>query len=396
MNYTPENELNKRLVRFTDLLNKNRPEWELCVITGGVNLFYFTGTMCDGVYLIRRNNAATLWVRRSYERAVIESKIDDIRPMKSFRDITKHMPDLPETVYLDKANITLEWYELFNKYMQFQEVISVDNDILSLRSVKSEYELDIMKRAGAETDRIYREELPGLLRPGISEVELGAELFAIFLKNGFHGLSRFTMRNVDSVLGHVSFGESSLYPSAFNGASGIKGLSPAAAVLGNHDRFLQEGDLIYIDLAVGIDGYHIDKTTVFSYKIPQPDHVRATHEHCLELERKAVSMLKPGVLPAEIYETIFSSVNPEYKSTFMGAKGRIVPFIGHGVGLNVDEMPVLAKGFTSPLENNMTIAVEPKISLPDIGMVGSENTYCVTPTGGVSLTGVPGNLDVII
>jgi len=351
--------------------------------------------MCDGLFLIHRDKGATLWVRRSYERALIESEVDDIRLMRSFRDISDSVSSLPEIIYLDKANVTLEWYELFNKYMQFKDSVSVDKDILNVRSVKSEYELDIMKRAGTETDRIYRDELPGLLRLGMSEAELGAELFAVFLKNGFHALSRFTMRNVDSLLGHVSFGDSTLYPSAFNGASGIKGLSPAAAVLGNHDRFLREGDLIYIDLGIGIDGYHIDKTTVFSYKIPQPDHVRTAHEHCLELERKAVSMLKPGIVPSDIYETVLSSVKPEYKTTFMGAEGRTVPFIGHGVGLNVDEMQVLAKGFTSPLEDNMTLAVEPKISISGVGMVGSENTYVVSPTGGVSLTGVPGNLDVI-
>ena len=395
MSYSPKFELNERLNRFINTVNNNHPEWEVCVITGGVNLYYFTGTMCDGLFLIHRDKGTTLWVRRSYERALIESGVDDIRPMRSFRDIADSYSKLPDTVYSDKANISLEWYELFNKHMQFNDVVSVDRDILNVRAVKSEYELDIMKQAGSETDRIYREDLPGMLRPGISEAELGADLFALFIKRGFHAVSRFAMRNVDSVLGHVSFGDSTMYPSAFNGASGIKGLSPAAPVLGNHDRFLQEGDLIYVDLGIGTDGYHIDKTTVFSYAKPQPDHVIKAHNHCLDLEHKAVSMLKPGAIPAEIYEHIIASVDPEYKTSFMGTEGRTVPFIGHGVGLNVDEMPVLAKGFTKPLENNMSIAVEPKIGLPGFGMVGSENTYIVTPSGGVSLTGVPGNLNVI-
>jgi len=202
------------------------------------------------------------------------------------------------------------------------------------------------------------------------------------------------MRNVDSILGHIAFGDSSLYPSAFNGASGINGLCPAVPVLGNRDRFLCAGDLIYVDFGVGIDGYHIDKTIVFSYMKPQPDYVIAAQNHCLELEQKAVSMLKPGAVPADIYETITATVRSDYRSNFMGAKGRTVPFIGHGVGLNVDEMPVIAKGFTAPLEENMTIAIEPKISIDGIGMVGSENTYLVTKNGGISLTGDPCQLVV--
>jgi len=92
---------------------------------------------------------------------------------------------------------------------------------------------------------------------------------------------------------------------------------------------------------------------------------------------------------------VTESVKSEYKSNFMGAPGRTVPFIGHGVGLNINEMPVIAKGFNDPLEMNMTIAIEPKIGLDGIGMVGSENTYLVTESGGISLTGEPRELDVV-
>jgi len=395
MSKTPKSELKSRLDRFKSMMDATYNNWEICAIIGGVNMYYLTGTMCDGLLLIHRSGDTTLWVRRSYDRAVMESEHDDIRPMRSFRDIAGSIEQLPDTLYLDTANATLEWYGLLSKYLPFSNVLPIDKIILNTRAVKSEYELDFMRRAGEATDRIYREVLPGLLREGISEVELGAELFAIFLKEGFHGVSRFSMLNVDSILGHVAFGESPLYPSAFNGASGTNGLCPAVPVLGNRDRLLKKGDLIYIDLGIGIDGYHIDKTIVLSYKLPQPEHVIAAHKHCLELDRLAVSMLKPGVEPADIYAAVTAAVNDELKANFMGATGRTVPFIGHGVGLNVDEMPVIAKGFSSPLEKNMTIAIEPKIGIDGIGMVGSENTYQVTETGGTSLTGQLRELDVV-
>jgi len=385
--------------RFTAMMDTTNENWELCMVVGGVNMFYLTGTMCDGVLIIRRGGDVTLWVRRSFERAKLESELDDIRPMRSFRDIAGTFDSipgsLPDTLYIDTANATLEWFGLLKKYVPFQNVLPIDSVILNTRAAKSEYELEFIKKAGAETDRLYRQALPTLLRDGISEVELGAELFGIFLIEGFHGVSRFSMRNVDSVLGHIAFGDSTLYPSAFNGASGTDGLCPAVPVLGNRNRFLRKGDLIYIDLGVGIDGYHIDKTTVLSYRQPQPEYVVAAHEHCLELERLAVSMLKPGAVPSDIYEAVTAAVNDNYKDIFMGAKGRTVPFIGHGVGLHVDEMPVIAKGFTTPLEENMTIAIEPKIGLDSIGMVGSENTYLITSNGAISLTGIPRKLEVV-
>jgi len=391
----PKTELISRMDRFTNKMDKAHENWEMCMVVGGLNMFYLTGTMCDGLLLIKRGGGASLWVRRSYDRAIIESNFNDIRPMRSFRDLSGAIAALPDELYLDTSNASMEWYGLLGKYFTFSKVVTIDNILLETRSVKSKYELDIMLRAGTETDRIYRDVIPSLLYSGLSEADLGAELYAILLKHGFHGVTRFSMRNTDSILGHISFGESPLYPSAFNGASGIKGLCPAVPVLGNRDRFLCEGDLIYIDIGAGIDGYHIDKTIVLSYKIPQPEHVISAHRHCLELQYQSVSMLKPGAVPSEIYKTIIDSVDEKFRQSFMGVSGRTVPFIGHGVGLCIDEMPVIAKGFDSPLEKNMTIAIEPKIGIEGIGMVGSENTYRVTETGGVSLTGQSREIEVV-
>jgi Xaa-Pro aminopeptidase len=100
-------------------------------------------------------------------------------------------------------------------------------------------------------------------------------------------------------------------------------------------------------------------------------------------------MMRPGAKPSDIYNSVLQSVRPELSGCFMGAPGRTVNFLGHGVGLYVDELPVLAKGFDQPLECGMTIAVEPKISVEDRGLTGSENTYLITESGAESLTGEP-------
>jgi Xaa-Pro aminopeptidase len=58
-----------------------------------------------------------------------------------------------------------------------------------------------------------------------------------------------------------------------------------------------------------------------------------------------------------------------------------VKFLGHGIGLEIDELPVLARGFKQPLEAGMTIAIEPKFTFPGIGVVGIENSYLITDDG---------------
>jgi len=386
---TPKSELKQRMIRFTAAMDAAYADWEVCAITGGVSMYYLTGTICDGMVLIRRGKDAVLWVRKSYERAGLESEFSDIRRMNSFRDVASAVSPLPNTLYLDMSAATLEWYGMLNKYMKFENVLPVDGVMLEVRAVKSPYEIEIMRRAGSVIDRLLREDLPEFLHSGMSEADLGAGMLLLFLKNGYHGVSRFSMRNADVLLGHVGFGCSPLYPSIFNGASGIAGLCPAVPVLGSRDVRLKAGDLVYIDIGFGVDGYNADKTLIYSFGEVQPEHVRNAHSHCLELEKLTVSMMRPGAKPSDIYNSVMQSVRPELRGCFMGAAGRTVNFLGHGVGLYVDELPVLAKGFDQPLECGMTIAVEPKISVDGHGLTGSENTYLITESGAKSLTGEP-------
>jgi len=383
----PGSELTERMKRFVSAMDKAYPDWEMCAIVGAVNLFYFTGTIQDGTLLIERGKGATLWVRKCYERAVLESEFGDIRRMSGFRDVAQSYKSIPKTLYLDMSEASMQWYGFITKYMPFQKTLPVDAALLNLRAVKSRYEIELMRKAGSAVDKLLREDAPLLLREGMSEAELGAALFPLFIRDGHHGISRFSMHNVDPLLGHVGFGESSFYPSVFNGASGQIGLCPAAPVLGSRHVKLKHGDLVYIDVVLGVEGYNTDKTRLYSFGKPQPAYVEDIYRHCHELEKLAVSMMRPGVKPSEIYTTVCESVQPELRECFMGAAGRTVPFLGHGTGLYVDEWPVIAKGFNDPLECGMTIAIEPKIGVEGVGIVGSENTYLITESGAECLTG---------
>ena len=387
VNKVPKEELTHRMERFVSAMDRTYPEWQICAIIGGMSMFYLTGTISDGALLIERGKNAVLWVRRNYERSILESEFGDIRAISSYKDVAKSFSSLPDTVYMDMAETTLEWYGFFNKHMKFEKVLPVDNVMLQVRAIKSAYEIERMARAGQIFDDLTINALPKLFREGVSEAEAGSQLLPLYIKNGYHGVSRFSMRNADVLFGHIGFAESSLYPSVFNGASGLTGLCPAAPVLGSRDIKLKKGDLIYADVSFGVDGYNIDKTTIFSCGVPQPDYVEEAHGHCMDIEKLAVSMLREGEKPSNIYAAALDMLRPEFEDNFMGAPGRTVPFLGHGVGLYIDEWPVIAKGFDKPLECGMTIAIEPKIGISGVGMVGTENTYLITESGAVSLTG---------
>ncbi|MCL2151994.1 MAG: M24 family metallopeptidase [Oscillospiraceae bacterium] len=383
----PKGELDDRMKRFMSAMDKTYPDWGMCAVVGAVNMYYLTGTIQDGTLLIERGKSATLWVRRSYDRAVLESEFQDIRRMGSFRDVAPNYKSIPETLYLDMSEANMQWYRFLTKYMPFKKTLPVDAILLKTRSVKSQYEIKRMRKAGGAVSRLLREEAPLLMREDMSEVDLGAELFSLFLRNGHHGITRFSMHNVDPLLGHVGFGESTFYPSVFNGASGQVGLCPAAPVLGNRQIKLKHGDLVYIDVVFGVEGYNSDKTQVYSFGKRQSAYVEDVYRHCIELEKLAVSMLRPGTKPSEIYNAVLKVVQPKLRECFMGAAGRTVPFLGHGTGLYVDEWPVITNGFDDPLECGMTIAIEPKFGIEGVGIVGSENTYLITEQGAECMTG---------
>ena len=388
MTKVPLSELTGRMKRFRARMDAENPNWELAAFFGRVNQYYFTGTMQDGLLLVPRAGEPVFWVRRSFERAGAESLFPDIRPMKSFRDAAPAAAAAArQVIHLETELVPFALVQRFRKHFPGKEVASLDAPAARVRAVKSPYELAIMERCGAIHRRIMEDSVPTMLREGMNEAEFACELYSLMVREGHQGTVRFGMFNVDIVVAQLGFGENSIYPTSFDGPGGCVGIGPAAPVLGSRDRKLQKGDLVFVDIGCGVDGYSTDKTMTYMFGRPLADEVIAVHRRCVELERRLASWLKPGAIPAEIYSQTMKSLDPEFLKNFMGFGNRRANFLGHGVGLQIDEPPVIAEGFDEPLAGGMVLALEPKKGVPGVGMVGSENTYLVTPDGGRSLTG---------
>lgn len=387
MNRVPSTELETRMKRFRAQMDASNPKWEIAVIFSNINLYYFTGTMQDGMLIIPRDEDATMWVRRSYERALDESLFENIKQMNSFRDAAKTMEKIPDTAYLETEIVPLALYRRFQKHFPFKKFRPVDIIISTVRSVKSEYELSLLRRSGKIHQHVLEDVAPEILCEGMSEADLAAELFSVLISEGHDGVTRFGMFDTEIVVGHVGFGESSIYPTYFDGASGNYGLSPAVPVFGSRHRKLKKGDLVFIDIGCAVGGYNTDKTLTYMFGRSLPQYAIDAHDKCVEIQNEVASMLKPGAVPSEIYKNVMSSLDEEFLKNFMGYGKRRVKFLGHAIGLLIDELPVLAEGFDMPLQEGMVFAVEPKKGIKDIGMVGIENTFIVTPDGGKSITG---------
>jgi Xaa-Pro aminopeptidase len=383
----PASELNARMQAIRKRMDQDHPEWELLAIFSKVNQFYFTGTMQDAVLLIPRSQDASYWVRRNIQRAQDESEFPDIRQMGSFRDAAATFASLPDVIHVEGERLPLSIFQRFNKHFKCKSPAPADLSISAVRAVKSEYELERMRKAGIIHQRILEERVPELLKEGISEAQFASELYPVMVAEGHHGIARFGMYDTEMLIGHLCFGESSIYPTYFDGPGGNYGMSPAVPLLGSRERLLKKGDLVFVDVGCGVDGYNTDKTMTYVFEGELPREAVEIHRRCVDIQNETAAMLKPGAIPSAIFATITEKLEAEFMQNFMGFGARQASFLGHGIGLHVDEWPVLAKGFDEPLQENMVIAIEPKKGLAGIGMVGTENTFLVTPSGGESLTG---------
>ncbi len=383
----PKDELKARMKRFLAQMDKDNSEWECAAIFGRINLYYFTGTMQDGMLLIPHDGEAVFWVRRSYERALDESFFPRIEPMNSYRDAAQGFRHLPDTVYVETELVPLALFQRLQKYFPFTRFRPLDQQVSRVRAVKSAYEMSHMEQAGRIHERVLEECVPRILTEGMSEASFGTAVYSVMVREGHHGIVRFGGLGIEIEVGQLGFGESSLYPTSFDGPGGCYGMGPAAPILGSRERKLAKGDLVFIDNACGVEGYQTDKTMTYMFGAPIPDEAIRIHLKCVDIQQEMASLLKPGILPSEIYGRIMGGLDPEFLENFMGYGTRKAQFLGHGVGLLVDEIPVIARGFDEPLQEGMTIALEPKKGVKGVGMVGIENTFVVTPGGGRSITG---------
>lgn len=382
----PASELEARLERFRRAMDAAHPGWEMAAVNHKVAMYYFTGTIQEGVLLIRPQDAV-FWVRRSFERACNESHFSDIRPMHSFREAAAFYGSAPKVMYVETKKATLDWERMLHKYFAFEELGSFDSVLQDLRMVKSEYELKQMEQSGVIHETVLDIVAPKLIHGGISEAQLAIALYREMVQRGSHGTARFNQALGEEAVGIASFGKSGLVRTGFDGPGGTDGTCIAVQSIGNAFRKLQPGRLVYLDIPCGFDGYHTDKTVVYYYgdlaKDEQRKHLMEAQQRCLELEQEVVRLMVPGEPIENLYMRTMDKFDNIYGDAFMnGGK-----FLGHSIGLVMDEAPAIAKGFKQPLQPGMTFAVEPKIALPGLGMVGTENTYVVTENGARSLTG---------
>ncbi len=395
MLYTPKSELDSRINRMQALLAETGVGGAL--VMQSVDLFYFSGTAQNAHLYIPAQGQPVLMVRKSLARAREESALDSVVQLSSI----KKLPELiqaaghpvPEVLGLEMDVVPANTYLFYRQVFAGAELVDVSGLIRQVRQVKSAYEIELLRISGRKMNEIYGE-IPGMIREGMTEVELAAKIEGMARAAGHMGYISMRAFNQSPFFGHLMTGWTAAVPSAFDGATGGPGLTPAHPQSGGL-KPIGRGEPILVDYVGLWDGYITDQTRFFSIG-PLPDRHAEAMETALEIQAAIVDRLKPGVNGSELHELALDmAARAGLADYFMGWGSDKARFIGHGVGLELDELPVLAKGLDTVMQPGMVFAMEPKFIFPGEGAVGIENTFVLTDNGVEKLTITPDELVVL-
>lgn len=382
----PEKEQQSRISGLQQRLKKNHIDGAL--ILQKADMFYYAGTTQHGWLYIPAQDKPLLMVYKDYHRAGQESGLDQVVPLVSPKNIPETLIDfgypIPEKLGLEMDVITASQYLLFQKIFSDSTLIDVSMIIRLQRAVKSDHEIILMRKTSKMADKMAAR-VPDILQEGMTEIQFAGLLEAWARSLGHQGLIRMRMWDNDLFYGHIMAGASAAVPSCFASPTGGKGVNPSIAQ-GPGFNTIQRNDPILVDYVFVLNGYISDHTRIFSLG-RLPDDLLRAHDAMLEIQEKVKQAGKPGSITGDLYEMMMSMADTaSYKDYFMGAGNRKIRFTGHGIGLELDEFPFIARNQTLPLEKGMIIALEPKAVFPGKGVVGIENVFLVTDTGLEALT----------
>jgi Xaa-Pro dipeptidase len=391
----PSLELNARIAKLqTSLAEK---DMDGALISQKTDLFYFGATSQQGWLYVPAAGKPILMIFKEYERARQESPLQEIVALVS----SKKIPDvLAQYGYKAPAVLGMELDVLpTNLYLQYCSIFKkariedISLEIRLIRAVKSDFEIEKIRAAAKLSDTVAAR-VPELLEIGKTEVALAGELEGYARSLGHQGIVRMRMWGSELFYGHLMAGDGAAVPSYLASPTGGAGVS---SVVGQGAGFRKIGanEPVLVDYVFALDGYISDHARIFSIG-RLPAELEAAHQAMLDIQDEVKSLARPGTITGELYEQMLSMAEKKgYKENFMGVGERRIRFAGHGVGLELDEFPFIAKGQQLALAAGMVIALEPKTIFPGRGVVGIENTHLVTENGLEQLSSFPDEIFIL-
>ncbi|MDR3262165.1 MAG: Xaa-Pro peptidase family protein [Tannerella sp.] len=353
-----------------------------CLLSMELNLYYMTGQVFNGYLYVPCEGEPSFFVKRpndlTGDRVTYIWKPEQI--VESF--ISQGIP-LPKKLLLETDEITYNECMRLLAIFHLPEINNATTLMRRVRMVKTPWEIAQFRLSAQKHAATYAE-IPSLFRTGMTDLEFQAEIERRMRLNGSIGIFHTFGANMTVFMGSLLAGTNAETPSPYDFALGGGGQTPVCPI-GANGTVLKDGTAVMVDMVGNYTPYLTDMTRVFAVgKLPEPAY--RAHQVSLAIQENVEQTARPGVSCAALYDKALAIVEKEgLADCFMGTKQR-AKFVGHGIGLQINEPPVLTSRSKEALQSGMVFALEPKFVIPGVGAVGIENSFLVTETGVEKIT----------
>lgn len=373
-------ELRKRWTALQKVMQ--REGGDALLITDNVSLFYVSGRIFSGVAYLPLAGDPLFFVRRP-----VALEGENVIYIRKPEEITAHLQArgemLPKTLWMENDSISYNDFVRYEKIFHPSAVKNGTRLLREVRSIKTVYEIGRIMRSGVLHAQAY-DRIPSLYRPGMTDVELSIEIERACRQLGSLGIFRVFGSSMEIFMGSLLAGDNADAPSPYDFAMGGEGVD-ASLPVGSNGTILADGMSVMVDLGGNFTGYMTDMTRIFSIG-KLSDLAYKAHDTSLEIQRLLVEAAKPGTPVADLYNLAVTTASQAGLSEYFMGHRQQAGFVGHGIGLEVNEAPVLAPRSKEILMPGMVFALEPKFVIPSVGAVGIENSFLVTDNGVEKIT----------
>ncbi|MDL2329328.1 Xaa-Pro peptidase family protein [Desulfosarcina sp. OttesenSCG-928-A07] len=361
------------------------------LIVQPVDLFYFSGTAQSGFLYIPAAGEPLLMIKKDIGRAKRESGLGQVVQISSIKELPdmmrQHTGPLPDVMGFELDVMPVAYFTKLRRLLGVENPVDASPLIFELRMIKSPWEIQQMDRT-ADLSRRTFEYMATAIRPGLTEMEFAGMAEAFSRKHGNSAMLRIRDFLAEGYAWHFLSGKSGGMIGALDSPASGEGTS-AAFPCGAGNKRLEAGEPIMIDFASVMNGYHMDETRMFFVGEP-PEKAMAACEAALSIQDAVLAEVRPGVTVGRLFDvSVAKAESLGYAEVYLGPPGNKVTFIGHGIGLELVEPPIIAKGRDIPLAVGMTLALEPKMVFEGEFSAGVEDVVQVTETGFRRITRIP-------
>lgn len=355
------------------------------LLTSNVNLLYVSGMLFSGLAYIPAKGGPLFFVRRPV--GIAGQGVVYIRKVEDAADyLIKEGIGIPAKLMFENDSISYSDHQRLAKAFDLKEILNATPVMRAVRSVKTPYEIEQIRISAQRHMEVYAK-IPQMYRPGMSDNELSISIEHEIRLRGSLGLFRVSGESMEIFMGSLLAGDNADTPSPYDFALGGGGMD-ASLPVGSNGTVLKDGMSVMVDMGANYTGYMADMSRVFSIGTLS-DLAYKAHDISIAISDAVADMARPGTAAKDIYELAAKMAADAGLSDYFMGYTQKAGFVGHGLGMEINEAPVFAPRSRDVLEEGTIFALEPKFVIPGTGAVGVENTYVVRSAGVETLTDCP-------